>query len=94
MFNTSHIGSVLGGELVDRVLATGMELAIAHLVVSAIADVSELHARTSAARLARACFYLVGVAQVPDTSQTLPRHFQDTSQTLPQTLPRHFLDTS
>ena len=68
MFNTSYIGSVLGGELVDRVLATGMELAIAHLVVSAIADVSELHARTSAARLARACFYLVGVAQVPDTS--------------------------
>jgi len=64
MFNTSYIGSVLGGELVDRVLATGMELAIAHLVVSAIADVSELHARTSAARLARACFYLVGVAQV------------------------------
>ena len=63
LMDTRIVGRVLGGELIDRVLATIMELAIAHLVVSAISDVSLLHARSKSSALARSCFYPIVVAQ-------------------------------
>jgi len=67
MFNTwadRFVGRVLGGELIDRLLATVMELAIAHLVCSAISDVCLVHARTRSARLARSCQIPVVLAQL------------------------------
>ena len=67
MFNTwadRFVGRVLGGELIDRVLAMVMELAIAHLVCSAISDVCLVHARTRSAKLARSCQIPVVIAQL------------------------------
>jgi len=64
MFSTRFVGRILGGELIDRVLATIMELAIGNLVVSAIADVNLLHARTATAKLARVCLFPIALAQM------------------------------